>query len=44
MLRLFCFLYFLSAEKEKELLAAKAEIEALRTNEGHKDRAFKEVT
>ncbi|CAE6191585.1 unnamed protein product [Arabidopsis arenosa] len=30
-------------EKEKELLAAKAEIEALRTNEGHKDRAFKEL-
>ncbi|CAH8276318.1 unnamed protein product [Arabidopsis lyrata] len=30
-------------EKEKELLTAKAEIEALRTNEGHKDRAFKEL-
>jgi hypothetical protein len=31
-------------EKEKELLAAKAEVEALRTNEELKDRVFKEVT
>ncbi|CAA0395571.1 unnamed protein product [Arabidopsis thaliana] len=30
-------------EKEKELLAAKAEVEALRTNEELKDRVFKEL-
>lgn len=37
------FFCFLSAEKDKELLAAKAEIEALRTNEELKNRAFGEV-
>ena len=36
-------LSFLFAEKDKELLAAKAEIEALRTNEELKNREFGEV-
>ncbi|WZZ75475.1 hypothetical protein YC2023_086845 [Brassica napus] len=35
---------FLLYEKDKELLAAKAEIEALRTNEELKNRAFEELT
>lgn len=37
------FFSFLFTEKDKELLAAKAEIKALRTNEELKNRAFGEV-
>ena len=41
--RCYAFFLFLSTEKDKELLAAKAEIEALRTNEELENRAFEEV-
>lgn len=41
---LLSFLFLISLYADKDLLAAKAEIEALRTNQELKDRAFGEVT